>query len=52
MHILRRGCERDLRIFLVASRAEGIFGVYDAGIVGHLDQHDITITGVGARIKF
>ena len=29
----------------------GIFGVYDAGIVG-TSTHDITITGVGARIKF
>ena len=29
----------------------GIFGVYDAGIVG-TSTDDITITGVGARIKF
>ena len=29
----------------------GIFGVYDAGIVG-TSTNDITITGVGARIKF
>ncbi|CAI8055274.1 Cytochrome c-type biogenesis protein CycH [Geodia barretti] len=31
--------------------SEGIFGVYDAGIVG-TSTNDITITGVGARIKF
>ena len=29
----------------------GIFGVYDAGIVGS-STNDITITGVGGRIKF